>query len=110
VLTGAYQFGLNGIMAETAERDRDATGDTLSGVYFALLATTNKVGYAMAIGLVYPLLDALGFSPQRIGHGTLSLLITYACLPAVFCAASAWCVERGDHQRTLDHVDYASIV
>jgi Na+/melibiose symporter-like transporter len=110
VLTGAYQFGLNGIMAETAERDRDATGETLSGVYFALLATTNKVGYAMAIGLVYPLLDALGFSPQRIGHGTLSLLITYACLPAVFFAASAWCVGRGDHQQTLDHVDYASLV
>lgn len=96
VLTGAYQFGLNGIMAETAERDRGATGETLSGVYFALLATTNKVGYAVAIGLVYPLLDALGFSPQRIGHGTLSLLITYACLPAVFFAASAWFVGRDD--------------
>jgi len=109
VLTGAYQFGLNGIMAETAEADRNATGETLSGVYFALLATTNKVGYALAIGLVYPLLDALGFSPQRTGHGTLSLLIIYACLPAVFFAASAWCVGSGDHEQTLDRADHVSI-
>ncbi|HTF64761.1 MAG TPA: hypothetical protein VK638_18940 [Edaphobacter sp.] len=59
-------------LAQRSPKRSQALGEIRSGTYFALLATTNKVGYAVAIRLVYPLLDGLGFSPQEAGHGTLS--------------------------------------
>lgn len=94
VLTGAYQFGLNNLMAEAVERDQGESGEVLSGVYFALLVTTNKVGYACAIGVAYPLLDLLGFSLGGPGHRSHAVAVTYALIPALCFASSAWCVGR----------------
>jgi Na+/melibiose symporter-like transporter len=92
ILTGAYQFSLNSIMAETVARDQQRSGELLSGIYFALLATTNKIGYAVAIGVAYPLLDLLGFSIEATGGGSHAVILIYAVMPALCFAASAWCV------------------
>lgn len=94
ILTGAYQFSLNTVMAETVERDQERDGDVLSGIYFALLATTNKVGYAVAIGIAYPLLDALGFSTKVTGGAAFPVAAVYAALPALFFASSVWSLRR----------------
>jgi GPH family glycoside/pentoside/hexuronide:cation symporter len=94
LLTGAYQFGLNGIMAEAVKDEQARTGENVSGTWFGLLATTNKVGYALAIGTAYPLLDALGFSAARSAQGSLALVIVYAVLPAICFAASVVAIGR----------------
>jgi GPH family glycoside/pentoside/hexuronide:cation symporter len=94
VLTGAYQFGLNGIMAEAVRLEQSRNGENVSGTWFGLLATTNKVGYAVAIGTAYPLLDALGFSAERPAQGSLPLVIVYAVLPAICFAASVAAIGR----------------
>ena len=98
ILTGAYQFSLNSIMAETVARDQQRSGELLSGIYFALLATTSKIGYAVAIGVAYPLLDLLGFSVEATGGGSHAVVLTYAIMPALCFAASAWCVGSAHPQ------------
>jgi Na+/melibiose symporter-like transporter len=64
VLTGLIFNGLHvmlrAITADIVDRDLLDTGAVRTGLYFALLTMTNKVGYALAL-LTYPLLDALGF-------------------------------------------------
>ncbi len=66
LFTGGYQSNLNAAMVQVAQDDADRTGRTAMGNHFALLALTNKLGYALAIGICYPLLDTLGF------HGTVA--------------------------------------
>ena len=47
------------------------------------MATTYKVAYALAVGIAYPLLDALGFSAERPAQGIIVRLVIYAVLPTV---------------------------
>ena len=102
VLTGAYQFGLNGIMAEAVKQEELDSGENVSGTWFGLLATTNKVGYALAIGIAYPLLDVLGFSAEKPAQGTTALLIVYAVLPAICFLASVVAVGRVKGHRVME--------
>lgn len=77
VFTGGYQSNLNAAMVEVAGADGARSGHSTMGSHFALLALTNKLGYALAIGLCYPLLDALGFRGTQIAgtNGTLLMII-----------------------------------
>lgn len=61
LFTGGYQSNLNAAMVAAAGEDAERSGRSTMGSHFALLALTNKLGYAVAIGICYPLLDALGF-------------------------------------------------
>ncbi len=66
ICTGGYQLNLNSLMVGVAAQDQDRIGVDTSGAHFALLALTNKLGYAFAIGVAYPTLQLLGF---RAGGG-----------------------------------------
>lgn len=58
------QFLIRAMAADVIDYDNVKTGGQRSGLYFALLALTAKLGGALAIGLTYPLLDQVGFSAQ----------------------------------------------
>ena len=58
------QFLIRAMAADVIDYDNVQTGGQRSGLYFALLALTAKLGGALAIGLTYPLLDQVGFSAQ----------------------------------------------
>ena len=58
------QFLIRAMAADVIDYDNVQTGGQRSGLYFALLAITAKMGGALAIGLTYPLLDQVGFSAQ----------------------------------------------
>lgn len=77
LFTGGYQSNLNAAMVELAGADTARGGRSTMGSHFALLALTNKLGYALAIGICYPLLDALGFKGTQIAgsDGTLLTII-----------------------------------
>ena len=78
LFTGGYQSNLNAAMVEVAHQDEQRSSRATMGTHFALLALTNKLGYALAIGICYPLLDALGFKGTEIAassHGTLLMVI-----------------------------------
>lgn len=90
--TGGYQLNLNVLMAAVAAEDRERRGVDSSGSHFALLALTNKLGYAFAIGMAYPGLQLLGFRTGRptgpaatfavlsVGLGLSALLLAAAGL------------------------------
>ena len=58
------QFLIRAMAADVIDYDNVQTGGQRSGLYFALLALTAKLGGALAIGLTYPLLDQVGFNAQ----------------------------------------------
>jgi Na+/melibiose symporter-like transporter len=77
MFTGGYQINLNAVMASLAERHRLDTGEEAAASHFAFLALTNKLGYALAIGLAYPLLQCLGFqSGAPATPGAMAALLT----------------------------------
>lgn len=57
-------FLFRAIMADVADHDHVETGQARAGVYFALLALTNKAGYSIAIGLTFWTLAFIGFQPS----------------------------------------------
>jgi GPH family glycoside/pentoside/hexuronide:cation symporter len=66
-------FGLNmavgpflyrAIMADVADQDHVDTGQARAGIYFALLALTNKAGYTAAIFATFGVLALIGFQEK----------------------------------------------
>jgi len=89
MFTGGYQINLNAAMASLAESHQLDTGEDTSASHFAFLALTNKLGYALAIGLSYPLLQYLGFQSGKpiTSNATIALLSVGVGLAAVLLAA-----------------------
>ncbi len=87
VTYGAGGFLLRSIMADVVDIDTLATGGERSGLFYSLLVTTNKLGYALA-GLVYSVVASLGFD-ARLGadntpEGIQNLAYVFVGLPWVF--------------------------
>jgi GPH family glycoside/pentoside/hexuronide:cation symporter len=49
------------MMADIGDEDRLASGSDRSGMLYALMLITHKIGQAVAIGIVFVLLDLIGF-------------------------------------------------
>lgn len=49
------------MMADVGDEDHLASGSDRTGILYALLLITQKIGQALAIGIVYVLLDLIGF-------------------------------------------------
>ena len=79
------QFLIRAMAADVIDYDNVETGGQRSGLYFALLAITAKLGGALAIGLTYPLLEQVGFNAQG-GNSAETLdafRIIYVAVPAL---------------------------
>src|SRR5690606_3517232 len=60
----AGPFLLRAMMADVGDEERLATGADRTGLLYAILAGTAKIGYALAVGITYVALDMLGFNAQ----------------------------------------------
>jgi Na+/melibiose symporter-like transporter len=98
LFTGGYQSNLNAVMVEVAERHDQATGQSTLGTHFALLALTNKLGYALAIGICYPLLGHWGLRAEThiAASGTTMLMLIGLAGPAVLLAFGGIAFPRGE--------------
>ena len=99
---------LRAMLADVGDEERLRTGIDRTGLLYAVLAGTNKVGYALAVGVTYFGLDALGFkaggtdnSPQAL----VGLQVLYGVLPGLLAIIAAWTV-RGYR---LDEASHSTI-
>ncbi|MEX0838576.1 MAG: MFS transporter [Parvibaculum sp.] len=91
VAYGAGSFLLRSIMADVIDTDYLETGQRRTGLYYSLLSMTAKVGAALAVGITYPLLDLIQFTPGGTNTAeTLNLFMAmYVTLPAIVMFAAA---------------------
>ena len=89
-------FLFRAIMADVADHDHVETGQARAGVYFALLALTNKLGYSCAIFLSYAMLAWIGFdgkggnSPETVE----SMMLLYVVPPTLISLGIALVMWR----------------
>jgi glycoside/pentoside/hexuronide:cation symporter, GPH family len=77
---------LRAMMADVGDEDLLETGKDRTGLLYALVTLTGKAGYALAVGLTFLVLSALGFE-GKLGAGNSSLAI--AGLTALFIGLPA---------------------
>lgn len=86
---GAGPTLLHSMMADLTDIDESKTGQKRAGMYFALLATVNKLGGASAVGLTLTLADRLfGFTPglENSPEAIQGLLVIFCFAPAAALA------------------------
>ncbi|WP_187276404.1 MFS transporter [Parahaliea maris] len=64
--TGAREFLMRSIMADVIDQDRLETGEYRSALYYSMLTLTAKIGLAASVGIIYPMLDMVGFDPNGV--------------------------------------------
>jgi glycoside/pentoside/hexuronide:cation symporter, GPH family len=73
------------IQADVLDEDRLASGEDRAGLLFAWLGLLNKLGYALAPGIAFPVLAAAGFSAAADAKNSATtvtvLAVLYALLP-----------------------------
>ncbi len=70
------------MMADIGDEERLASGVDRTGLLYAIVTGTLKLGYALAIG-VFPVLAWLGFDPKApTPSGETALTVLYAVVPA----------------------------
>ena len=105
---GAGPVLLHAIMGDVVDQEAAETGSRRAGAAFALLTLTNKVGYALSVGITYPLLDLIGFSGQQgaanAPEALTGILIVFVVLPTALLATSAlvlWRFALGEREQLL---------
>lgn len=103
-------FLFRAIMADVADHDHVETGQARAGVYFALLALTNKAGYSIAIGFTFWTLAAIGFhekvaNPPDVVNAMMLLYIVPPTLVSFLVALVMWRFPLGEEkQRELRRI------
>ena len=98
VLLGT-NMGLNAalyrsMMGDVSDDHKVRTGHDQTGVMFSLLSLTNKMGYALALGLTYYALGLIGFNAK--GENSPEVLdqirIIFVAVPTILGGLIAWVI------------------
>jgi len=102
VSTGAKEFLMRSMMADVIDQDRVVTGVDRSALYFSMLTLTAKIGLAASVGIIYPMLDAVGFDPGAVNdQSTLTgVRMVAASSPTILLFLAAALVWRFPLDRT----------
>lgn len=100
-ITGlAYTAGtilLRAMMADASDEAELDSGANRIGLLFAMIASTQKVGAALAVGATFPLLQAVGFIPKAGAqntpfaiHGLELLFVVGPVIFSIVAAMALW--------------------
>ncbi len=101
---GAKDFLMRAMMADVIDQDRVNVGAERSALYYSMLTLTNKVGFALAVGIIYPILDMVGFDPaggnsQATLDGVRIVVATSPTLVTLSVAVIMWHFPLGKSQQ-----------
>lgn len=88
---------LRAMMADVGDEERLKSGEDRTGMLYALLTATNKVGYALAVGMTYYPLDLAGFDKTPGASNTpeaiTALTVLFIALPMGLLLIGAWIIK-----------------
>lgn len=92
----SHRFLMKAMMADITDEDQVRTGRMQAGVYFSLLASTEKIGLALAVGVTYAVLDLVGFRTGVANDEAAikGLLTVFVALPATLHILCALALRR----------------
>ena len=93
---GAKDLLLRAIMADVIDQDRVGVDAERSALYYSSVTLTDKVGMALAVGIVYPALDLIGFTVGGANdQATLDgVRLLVAGSPTLITLCVAWIMWR----------------
>lgn len=74
------------MQGDLVDWDAAVRGEARPGVFFAIWGTMTKLGFALAVGITFPILSLVGFDAQSDSNSATSLMVLgllYAGLPVV---------------------------
>ncbi len=74
------------ILSDVVDLDESRTGEKRTAIFFSLVSMTNKIGYALPLGFLFPMLDLVGY--QTEGTNTPGAI---AALTAMFIGLPILC-------------------
>ena len=94
------------INGDLIEWDAHENGQHRPGLFFALWGTASKLAFALAVGLIFPLLDVLGFDATTTNSAeTVRYLAVLYGAPSILFKLAAvalmhnFPIDEAEHQR-----------
>ena len=89
----APAFLLRAMLADVSDAETLVSGQEKTGLFYAVLAAVQKLGYAIPVGLSYVILEAIGFVP-KLGGGNgadaiAGLTMMFVVPPVLLALAAA---------------------
>jgi Na+/melibiose symporter-like transporter len=90
----AGAFLLRAMMADIADEERLSSGVDRTGLLFAILSGTVKIGSAAAIGITFVGLELIGFDARSGGgtEGLAGLQVMFLVLPILLALLASWII------------------
>ena len=94
---GATMFLLRAMLADVSDAETLRSGQEKTGLFYAAAVAVQKLGYAIPVGLTYPVLGYLGFE-ARLGTGNSAsaidgLTMLFVVPPVLLALIAAWVVS-----------------
>jgi Na+/melibiose symporter-like transporter len=92
----AFIVLIRAMVADVADELRLQTGKERAGVLYALVTLTQKLGSSLAVTIIYPILDLVGFNPKPGAVNTpealQGLVMCYVFAPIILVCVGSACL------------------
>jgi GPH family glycoside/pentoside/hexuronide:cation symporter len=92
----AFIVLIRAMVADVADELRLTTGQERSGVLYALVTLTQKLGSSLSVSIIYPILDAVGFVAKPGYHNTPAAIrgleMCYVFAPIILVVVGSACL------------------